>query len=70
MQLFGYSDIPEFVRISRLNWIDQVKRMDIKRVISQEFNNNPKGSRLRELPKKKYGGIVYKRILIDSKLKT
>ena len=32
------------VRISRLNWIDHVNRMDSKREVSQVFNNNPQGS--------------------------
>ena len=41
----------KFVRISRLNWIGHVNRMDIKRKVSQVFHNNPQGSRLRERPK-------------------
>jgi hypothetical protein len=31
MQLFGDLDIFYFVKISRSNWIDHVKRMDSKR---------------------------------------
>ena len=35
--------------------------MDSKRRVSQVINNNPQGSRLREIPKKKTdGGTVYK----------
>jgi len=47
MQLCGDSDILAFVRISRLNWIGHVNRMDSKRKVSQVFNNNLQGSRLR-----------------------
>ena len=43
MQPFGDLVIRSLVRISRLNWIGQVKRMDMKRKISRLFNNNPKG---------------------------
>jgi hypothetical protein len=32
------------VRISRLNWIDHVNRMDTKREESQVYNNKPQGS--------------------------
>jgi len=38
MELFGYLDILSFVRISQLNWIGHVSRMDCER-ISQVFNN-------------------------------
>ena len=41
MQIFEDVDILSFVRISWLNWIGNVKRMDSKRKISQLFNNNP-----------------------------
>jgi hypothetical protein len=51
MQLFGDLDILSFVRISRLNWIGHVDRMDSKRKIIQVFNNIPKGNRLRRRPK-------------------
>jgi len=47
MPLFGYLDILSFVRISRLNWIGHVSRMDSKRKGSQVFNNNPQRSQLR-----------------------
>jgi hypothetical protein len=47
MQLFEDLDILSFVRISWLNWIDHVSRMDSKRKVSQVFNSNPQGSRLR-----------------------
>jgi hypothetical protein len=43
MQLFGDLDILSFVRISQLKWIGHVNRMDIKREVSQAFNNNPQG---------------------------
>jgi hypothetical protein len=69
MQLFGDLGILSFVRTRRLNWIGYVSRMDSKRKVSQVFNNNPQGSRLRGRPKTD-GGTVYKRILINEKLKT
>jgi len=47
MQLFGYLGILSFVRISQLNWICHVNRMNSNRKISQVFNNNPQGSRIR-----------------------
>ena len=47
MQLFGDFDILRFVRISRLNWIGYVNRTDSKRKLSQVFNNNHQGIRLR-----------------------
>jgi len=53
MQLFGHLDILSFVRISRLDWIGHVCRMDSKRKVSQIFNNNPQGSPQRVRPKKK-----------------
>ena len=46
VQLFGDLDMLSFVRISRLNWIGHVNRMDRKRIVSQVFNSNPQGSRL------------------------
>jgi len=51
MQLFGNLDILPFVRISRLNWIGYVNRMDSE---SQVFNNKPQGRRLRRRPKNKW----------------
>jgi hypothetical protein len=47
MQLFGDLDVVSFVRISWLNWIDHVNRMDNKRKVSQVLNNNLQGSLLR-----------------------
>jgi len=41
MQLFGDLDILIFVRISQLNWVGHVYRMDSKRKVIQVFNNNP-----------------------------
>jgi hypothetical protein len=49
--LFGDLDVLSFVRISRLNWIGHVNRMDKKGILSQVFNNNPQGIRLRGRPK-------------------
>ena len=57
MQLFGDLHILSFVRVSRLNWIGHVNRMDSERKVSQVFNNNPQGSRLRGRPKTD-GGTV------------
>ena len=51
MQLFGDLDTLSFARVSRLNWIGRVNRMDSKRKVSQAFNNHPQGSRLRGRPK-------------------
>jgi hypothetical protein len=50
MQLYGDLDILSCVRISRLNWIGHVSRMGNKRKLSQVFNNNSRGSRLRGRP--------------------
>jgi len=55
-----------FVRIRRLKWIGHVNRMDSKRKVSQVFNNNPQGHRLRGRLKTD-GGIVYRQTLIDAK---
>jgi len=44
MQMFGDLDILSFVRISRLNWIGRVNRIDSKRKVSQIYTNNPQGS--------------------------
>jgi len=58
MQLFGDLDILSFVRISWLKWIGHVNRMDSKRKVSQVFNNNPKGHRLRGRPKNRWWNCV------------
>jgi len=47
MQLFIDVGIFSFLRISLLNWIGHVNRMDSKRKVSQVFKNNLQGSRLR-----------------------
>jgi len=47
LQLLGDLDIQSFVRISRLNWVGLVNRMDRKRKV---INNNHQGSRLRRGP--------------------
>jgi len=59
MQLFGDFDILSFVRISRLNWIGHVNRMDSKRKVSQVFNYNLHRTSLRGRPKTD-GGTAYK----------
>jgi len=38
-------DIFSFLRISQLNWIGHVNRMNSKRKVSQMFKNNLQGSR-------------------------
>ena len=58
MQLFGYLDTLSFVRVRRLNWIGHVNRMDSKRKISQVFDNNPQGSRIRGRPKNRWWNCV------------
>ena len=58
MQLFGDLDILSLVRVSRLKWIGYVNRMDSKRKVSQVFNNNPQGSRLRGRPKNRCRNFV------------
>jgi hypothetical protein len=65
--LFVHLDILPFVRIFRLNWICHLNRMGSKRIISQVFNNNPQGSRLRGRPKTD-GGIGYEQVSINAKL--
>jgi hypothetical protein len=66
MQLCGDLDTLSSVRISPLNSIGHVNRIDSKRKVSQVFNNNSQGSRLRGRPKT--DGIGYKKILINAKL--
>jgi hypothetical protein len=44
IQQFRDTDLLSFVRISQLNWIGQVNRMDSKRKVSPVFNNNPQGN--------------------------
>ena len=68
MQLFGDLDVFSYVRIIQLNWIGQINRMDSNRKVSQVFNNNPTGSRLRD-DQDTDGVIVYKQILINEKFK-
>ena len=43
MQKFGDLDIVSVVRISLLNWIDHVYRIDSIRKVSQVLNNNLQG---------------------------
>jgi hypothetical protein len=51
MQLVGDVDMHSFVRISQLNWIVNINRVDITRKVSQVFNNNFEGSQPRWQPK-------------------
>jgi hypothetical protein len=69
LRLFGVLDILSFVRISWLNWIGHVNRMDSKRKVSQSFNNNPQWSGLRGRPNKRWWNCV-KRIVRNARLKT
>ena len=43
-----------------MNWIGHVNRMDSKRKVSQVFNSNPQGSRLRGRPKSRWWNCVQK----------
>jgi len=63
MQLFGDLDILSFVRISRLNWVCDLNRMESKRKVSPVLNNNPQGRRLTGRPKT--GGGTVKNIRIN-----
>ena len=58
MQLFQVLDILSFVRISWLNWIGNLNRMDSKRKISQVLNNNPQGCQLRARPNKRWWNYI------------
>jgi len=55
---FADLDILSFVRTSRLNRICHLNRMSSKRKVSQVFNNNPQGSRLRGRPKNRWWNYV------------
>jgi hypothetical protein len=55
---FGDLDILSCVRLSRLEWIGHVNRMDSKRKVSQVLNNNSLGSRLKGRPKKRWWSCV------------
>ena len=54
MRPCGDLDVLSFVRISQLNWIGHVNRIDSKRKVSQVFNNNPQRSQLRGRPKDRW----------------
>jgi hypothetical protein len=58
MHRLGELDTLSFVRISRLEWIGVVNRMDSKSRVSQVFNNIPQGSQLREGPKNGWWSCV------------
>ena len=67
MQLFGDLDIFHLVRISRLNWVGHVNGMESARKVSQVFNIIPQRSWLGD-DLNTDGGILCKRVLINSKL--
>jgi hypothetical protein len=50
MQLLGDLDMRTFIRISWVNLIGHVNRMDSKRKVGQTFSNNSQESRLRGRP--------------------
>jgi hypothetical protein len=58
LRLFGDLEIIPLVGISRLNWIGHLNGMDSTRKVSQAFNNNPQGSRLRGRPSKRWRNCV------------
>jgi len=47
IQQFGDLDVLPFVRTSWLNWIGHINKMVTKGKVSQVFNSNTQGSRLR-----------------------
>jgi hypothetical protein len=58
MEVFGDLDILSLVRIGRLNWVGHVNRMESKGEVSQVFDNNPQGSRLRGRPNNRWWNCV------------
>jgi hypothetical protein len=60
-QVFGDLDILSFVRISRLEWIGRVNRMESKRTVSQVFNNNPPRKSTKRTTKKQMVELCTKR---------
>jgi hypothetical protein len=68
MLLFGDLDILSFVRLSRLNFIGHVNRMDSKRIVSQVFNSNPRGIRVSGRLKTMWWNCVHIYICINEKL--
>ena len=58
MQLFGDLHNLSFVRISQLNWVGHVNRLDSKRKVSLVYENNPQGSRIRGQPKNRWWNFV------------
>ena len=51
IKLFGDLDILSYIGIRRMNWIDQVNRMDRKRNVNEVFHSNSQGSRLSRRPR-------------------
>jgi hypothetical protein len=59
IQLYGDLDVVSFIRINRLRWIGHVDIMDDKRMVYQDFANQPQGSRPRGRPKYRWWDCVY-----------
>ena len=57
------------MRISLSNWVGQFNRLDTERRVFQGFNDNLKGCRLRGRSKNGGWKCVYKKILLNAKLK-
>jgi hypothetical protein len=69
MQQFGDFDLGSCVRISRVNWIGHVSRMDSTRKVSHVFDSNPQGSRLtRRRPKNGWWTCVQTDIILIIKV--
>lgn len=62
IKLFGDLDILSYIRIRRMNWIDQVNRMNSKRNVNQVFHNNSQGSRLSRRPRNRWRNCVETKI--------
>jgi hypothetical protein len=58
MQVFEDLDILSFVRVSRLNWLRYINRMECKGQVSQEFTNNAQRSQLRKQKKNRWWNCV------------
>jgi len=57
-QLFGNSNILPFLRISWLNWIGHVNKIDSERKVIQVLNSDPPESPLRGRPKYRWWSCV------------
>jgi hypothetical protein len=58
METFGDLDILSIVGRFQLNWTGLVNRMDSKRKLSDVFNNNSQGSRLKQTAKNRWWNCV------------